>query len=167
MSCLGVHFAITDDELDRLESFPTDEERLTYLQEEIEDKYFGEHPEYVAESDKSWDAMHRALSDGDLSYTTGPEPLRFTVIGGLPLYAKGDYIISLKLPLMVGAVAQALSQLSIEEFRKRYDAIDEAKYEFPKSQEDFDYTWQYLQSVRDLFVRAEKDERCVTFSADQ
>ena len=167
MACLGVHFAITDDELETLESFASDEERLDYLKEELEETYFGEHLDYLAESDKSWDAMHRALSDGELSYTSGPEPLRFAVIGGIPLYSKGDYIISLKTPLMVGAVAQALAGITYEDFQKRYEAIDGEKYGFPKSREDMDYTWSYLSAVRDLFIRAEKEERCIIFTADQ
>jgi hypothetical protein len=167
MACLGVHFAITDDELEALESFSSDDERLDYLKEQLEEEYFGEHPDYLAESDKSWDAMHRALSDGELSYSSGPEPLRFAVIGGVPLYSKGDYIISLKTPMMVGAVAQALQAMTYEDFQKRYEAIDETKYAFPKSKEDMDYTWNYLAAVRDLFVRADKEERCVIFTADQ
>jgi hypothetical protein len=167
MACLGVHFAITDEELEAIESFTSDEDRLNYLKEELEETYFEQHSDYLAESDKSWDAMHRALSDGELSYSSGPEPLRFAVIGGVPLYSKGDYIISLKTPLMVGAVAQALSKITYEEFQKLYEAIDETKYGVQKSPEDMDYTWSYLTSVRDLFIRAEKEERCVIFTADQ
>jgi len=137
MSCLGVHFALTDEEVDKLESLPSDAERLEYIQEDIEERYFAEHKEFLAQSDKAWDAIHRALGDGDLSYTSGPEPLRFTILGGTPLYYGSDYIISLKLPLAVGAVAEALQLLTKEDFRKRYDAMDASKYDFPKSDEDF------------------------------
>ena len=87
MACLGVHFALTPDEVTKLKSYEADSERLDFLCEEIEETYFKEYPEYVAETDKSWDAMHRLLSDGELSYYDGPEPLRLVVIGGEPIYS--------------------------------------------------------------------------------
>jgi len=69
MSCPGVHFAITAAEAEKLKSFEDDSDRLDYLQNEIEERYFAEAEEYLAQSDKAWDAMHRALGDGTLSYT--------------------------------------------------------------------------------------------------
>ncbi|MDF3057581.1 MAG: hypothetical protein K0R17_1796 [Rariglobus sp.] len=167
MSCLGVHLALTDEEVDKLESLPSDAERLEYIQEDLEERYFSEHREFLAQSDKAWDAIHRALGNGDLSYTSGPDPLRFTILGGTPLYYGGDYIISLKLPLAVGAVAQALQSLTHEDFRKCYDAMDAGKYGFPKSDEDFEYTWRWLTEIRDFYQRAAEAERCVIFTADQ
>ncbi len=167
MSCLGVHLALTDEEVDKLESLPSDAERLEYLQEDLEERYFSEHREFLAQSDKAWDAIHRALGDGDLSYTSGPVPLRFTILGGTPLYYGGDYIISLKSPLQVGAVAQALQSLTLGDFRKCYDAMDAGKYGFPKSDEDFEYTWHWLAQIRDFYQRAVEAERCVIFTADQ
>lgn len=167
MSCRGIHFALTDAEIDRLESLETDAERLEYLQEELEELYFGEHAEFLCESDKAWDAIHRALGDGELSYTTGPEPLRFVILGGEPLYFKSDYIMSLKLPLAVGAVAHALQTLTKDEFRRRYDEMDATRYGFPKSTEDFEYSWSYLCDIRAFYQRAMAAERCVLFTADQ
>lgn len=40
MGCLGVHFALTQDEVDALKSQASDSERLDYLQEELEERYF-------------------------------------------------------------------------------------------------------------------------------
>lgn len=93
MGCLGVHFALTAEEAAKLKSFEGDSDRLEYLQEQIEADYFEGHPELKAESDKAWDAIHRLLGDGDLSYCTGPEPLRFVVMGGEPIYAEGRYVL--------------------------------------------------------------------------
>lgn len=167
MACLGVHFALTNEEVEKLRLFESDSDRLNYLQEEIEEHYFAESPEYFAESDKAWDAMHRLLSDGELSYYDGPEPLRFTVIGGEPLYAAGDYIMSLKTPDQVQAVSRAIAPMEETEFRTRYDALDEAKYGFPKSLEDVEYTWGWFQNVIELYKRAAAENRYVLFTADQ
>ena len=167
MSCLGVHFAITDQEVAKLKSFDDDSDRLEWLQEEIEETYFSDLPAFTAESDKAWDAMHRLLGDGDLTYDTGPEPLRFLVIGGEPLYFSDDYIMSLKTPEQVKAVAAALPAITLEQFGSRYDRMDAGKYGFPKSDEDCDYTWQWFQNVASLFTRAAADGRHVLFTVDQ
>ncbi len=38
------------------------------MYEEIEDIFFDKYPEYTCELDKSWDAMHRMLTDGNLNF---------------------------------------------------------------------------------------------------
>lgn len=167
MSCLGVHFSLSEEEVRKLKSFDEDSDRLDYLQCEIEERYFAEHEDRVAQSDKAWDAMHRSLSDGELSYTTGPYPLRLAVIGGEPIYGDDDYLMSLKTPAEVKDVAFALASLTKEEFRRKYDAMDAKKYEYPKSDEDFEYTWDGLTGVAAFYQNAVKEGRWVLFSADQ
>src|SRR5262245_7081653 len=98
MGCLGVHFALTQEEVAHLRSLPDSHTRLEYLQNDIEDFYFHKQPCWKAESDKAWDAMHRALSDGQLTWDGGSYPLNHTVLGGELLYAESDYIMSLKSP---------------------------------------------------------------------
>jgi len=167
MGCLGVHFAITFEEVEKLKSFKDDSDRLNYLQEEIEDEYFGSHEDLLAQSDKAWDAIHRALSDGDLSYTTGPYPLRLTVIGGEPLYYETDYILSLKTPKEVKDIALALEAITKDEFYRKYDRIDQGKYGVPKTPEDRAYTWGWLIGVVNLYKTASAEGRYVLFTADQ
>lgn len=167
MSCLGVHFALTEKESAHLRSLDDEQARLEYLQEVIEQTYFDKHPDLKAESDKSWDAMHRALADGQLSWDGGQYPLNHAVLGGESLYAESDYIMSLKTPPQVRDIAAALPAITENEFRRRYFAIDAKSYGFPLSDEDFDYTWDWFQGVRDLYTRAAKEGRFVLFTADQ
>src|SRR6266851_3241816 len=68
MSCLGVHFALTEKEAAHLRSLDDEQERLSHLQEVIEEHYLSQEKQFAAESDKSWDAMHRALADGEMSW---------------------------------------------------------------------------------------------------
>lgn len=166
MGCLGVHFAITSEEAEHLKSLE-DDDIVEYLQEELEEHYFSESPEFKAETDKSWDALHRLLSDGELSYTSGPMPLRLAVIGGQPMYFGDDYIMSLKTPDEVKEVASALSAITKEEFRTRYNSIDEDDYGFPLSEEDFDYTWGWFGGVVEMYQKAAEAGRYVLFTADQ
>ena len=167
MSCLGVHFALTESEATNLRSLDDESARLKYLQEVIEETYFGSHPDLKAESGKSWDAMHRSLADGQLSSNGGEYPLNYVVLAGESLYTGSDYIMSLKTPQQVRDIAAALPVISEQEFRRRYFAIDPKSYGFPLSDEDFRYTWDSLQDVRDLYARAAREGRFMLFSADQ
>lgn len=167
MACLGVHFALTSEEVVCLKSFKDDSERLNHLQEEIEETYMNNFPDLYAETDKAWDAMHRLLSDGELSYDEGPEPLRFTVIGGEPIYADSDFIMSLKSPDQVRALASMLPRITKDEFRAKYDLMDGAKYGCPKSDEDFEYTWDWFTGVVLFYQKAAEAGRFVLFTADQ
>ena len=112
MSCLGVHFALTEKEAGYLPSLTDEQARLQHLQEVIEATYFEQHPDLKAESDKSWDAMHRALADGQMSWDGGDYPLNHTVLAGELLYTASDYIISLKTPQQVRDIAAALPAIT-------------------------------------------------------
>ena len=99
MSCLGVLFAVPEDVVRKLGDMLL-EERPEYISEELEEEYFEEYPERTYELDKSWDAMHRLLTDGTLSFG-GEEPLAKAVLGGDVLYFDedhDDYIITAKTP---------------------------------------------------------------------
>lgn len=167
MSCLGVHFALSQEEIERLRTFPDEASRLDYLKEEIEEFYFTNHPELLVESDKSWDAMHRALTAGELAWNEVDYPLSHVILGGKSLYSEPDYILSLKTPRQVQDIAMALPSITEPEFRGRYFAIDVENYGLPLSEEDFNYTWEYFQSVREFFRRAADQNRYVLFTADQ
>jgi Domain of unknown function (DUF1877) len=86
MSCLGVHFALAEKEVAHLRSLDDEQARLEHLQEVIEVAYFERQPDLKAESDKSWDAMHRVLADGQLTWDGGQYPLNHTILHGLGLH---------------------------------------------------------------------------------
>ena len=111
--------------------------------------------------------MHRALSDGQLTWDGGTFPLNHAVLGGKLLYTGSDYIMSLKTPTQVIAIATALEELTEERFRQMYDRIDKNSYDGELSDEDFEYTWEWLQEVRKLYSRASLEQRYVLFTADQ
>ena len=167
MSCLGVHFALTEKEVEQLRSLDDEQARLDLLQEEIEENYFSGDKRYVAESDKAWDAMHRTLTDGKLSWDGGKYPLNHVVLAGELLYTESDYIMSLKNPKQVKDVASALGSLRQDDFRKGYFKISPSEYGSPVTEEDFTYTWDWFQNVRELYQRAASEGRFVLFTADQ
>ena len=167
MSCLGVHFALELADVETLLTIEDETARLEFLHEELEERYFGECREFLAESDKAWDAIHRALSDGYLTWDGGSYPLNHAVLAGRLVYTHPDYIMSLKEPDQVIEVTNALANVSESLFRERYDSIDPQDYGMPLSEQDFEYTWERFQNVRDLYLRAAKEGRYVLFTADQ
>ncbi len=167
MSCLGVHFALTADEVSQLRSFESDDERLAHLQEVIEEDYLSEENPLAVESDKAWDAMHRVLSDGKLTWDGGSFPLNHAVLAGDLLYFGSDYIMSLKTPEQVKAIAEALPTVSFGDFRSRYFSIDAEDYGFSLTDDDLSYTWEWFQGVREFYTAASNSQRYVLFTADQ
>jgi len=95
-----------------------EQERLEHIQEVIEEHYLSHEKQFAAESDKSWDAMHRAFSDGEMSWDGGDYPLNHTVLAGELLYTDSDYIMSLKTPKQVRDIAAALSGITEADFRR-------------------------------------------------
>lgn len=167
MGCRGVHFALSGAEAEHLRSLPSEQERLDYVIEDLEEAYFSGREEYLAESDKAWDAMHRTLADGELTWDGGEYPLNHAVLAGELLYTEPDYIMSLKSPEQVRDIAAALLDVDEAEFRRRYFAIDPEGYGSPVDDEDFAYTWDGFQDVRRLYAKAAAEGRFVLFTTDQ
>lgn len=167
MGCLGVHYALTEDEVNSLRRKRSDEARLNYLEETIESKYFGPQEEWHAETDKAWDAIHRALTDGQMGWDNGAFPLSHAIMGGEEIYELDDYIMSLKTPWEVKAIAKALRDVSEAEFKQNYLRIDPEDYGFPIDEEGCEYTWHWFQVMRKLYYRAADADRHVLFTASQ
>jgi hypothetical protein len=167
MGCLGVHFSLSAEEVQVLRGIQNESERVGYLHESIEEDYFANHRDRLAETDKAWDAMHRALADGQLSWDGGDYPLNHVILGGELLYTDTDFIMVLKTPEQVRDVAAVLPQLTEEEFRRRYFDIDAQSYDDELSEEDFGYTWEYFKGVCSFWTKAASDGRYVLFTADQ
>ena len=162
MACRGVHFAITQEYVARLEAAPGDDARLLTL-EEIEEKW---DEQWLYQTDKAWDAIHRCLTDGKLEYDNGEYPYGLCILGGQLLYSKSDYIISLKNPAQVKDVALALSKINKNLFYQRY--VNLAKdYGGDLSDGDFEYSWDWFKGLDSFFAKAAEATRYVVFTVDQ
>jgi hypothetical protein len=165
MACRGVHFAITDTDLKALRGAESDDALIEIVQEVIEDRWEKEAG-FVCETDKAWDAIHRCLTDGQLTFESGTEPLRLCILGGEQLYSGDDYIISLVTHEKLRALVDALAQITPESMALRYSKLPD-DYDTEKSQEDCQYTWDWFSELPAFFDRAEKSGRHVIFTVDQ
>ncbi|QQD12669.1 YfbM family protein [Sphingobacterium sp. UDSM-2020] len=169
MSCLGVLFSLDEKEVEKLKSYDADSERLEYLQHGIEEIYFEKFPDRIAELDKSWDGLHRSLTDGKYGFNNGEFPLNHVILGGEILYNGNDYIMTLKCPKEVQEIAKAVKNITKEVLKKGYEQIsaDDEDYADFISEEDFQYTWDWFSNSIAFWELAAKENRYVLFTADQ
>ena len=164
MACRGVHFALTVEEREQLLALvETQGDVIGFIQEDIEEQW---DTEWLCETDKAWDAIHRCLTDGTLS-AEDSTPFHWCVLNGSQMYVGDDYIVSFIDTPMVKQVATAIGPITESEFRTRYRKIDPTDYGVPLSDEDFEYTWSYFTELQDLFRRAADASRSVVFTVDQ
>lgn len=162
MACRGVHFALRPDEQQQLLEAVDDAALVALLQEEIEERW---DQEWLFESDKAWDAIHRCLGKGDLS--SDGSTLSKCILGGRQLHEGDGYIVSYLTADEVASVSIALDKVDESWVRRRYSSIAKHGYDGPVGDDDFEYTWDNLQGLRAFFRKAAEARRTVVFFVDQ
>jgi hypothetical protein len=115
--------------------------------------------------DRSWDAIHRCLTDGELLCENGTFPLNRCILGGRPLLSDdAEEIVVLTAADEVPAVSEALDGLSEDWFRTAYGSLDPADY-LEHGPDDLAATWDGFESARRLWRHAASSGRAVLFSA--
>lgn len=169
MGCIGVLFSVDEEIVEHIKSLPM-EQRPYYISEELEDLFFEEYPEKTAELDEYWDIIHRAITNGTLSFDTDEYPLNAMVLGGDVLYFDGDkyddYIIVAKNPEMVQKLAVDISKLTKSEFKRGFLRIGN-DYSENLSNDDVENAWECLQDTIPFLKLAAKNKQWVLFTVDQ
>jgi hypothetical protein len=162
MASLGVHFALTAEEASPLMDTPymTDDKIRAFVSE-IEHRW---DKEWLQETDKAWDAIHRCLTDGNLEY--GDTPFHMCILPHDNICVDEGYTVCFADPDEVKQVAAALTGIDRAEMRRRYDAIDPDDYDGHKSDDDFEYTWGWFVPLREFFNKAAAHDRAVIFTVD-
>lgn len=163
MSYRGVHFAITEEELGQLLSAKSDGELMAVIGDGIEERW---DQDWLMQTDKAWDAIHRCLTDGRLEYENGEYPLRLCILGGRQLYSGDDYVVSLKDPGQCADLAMSLARVDEEWLRERYFAIPAESFGREPTEEDFAYTLDWFSGLGDFYGKAAQAKRHVIFTVD-
>lgn len=166
MSCIGVLFAVESSVVDRLRQIDDDDDRVDFLQSEIEEDFFENQPLWLCDVNKTWDAIHRCLTDGDIGWNNGTFPLNHAILGGEQLYDENDYIISLKDAEQVALIAAALKNVTARDFRAGYDRISPSDYDGPYGLDDYQSTWDEFEQLVEFYQRAAEAQRSVLFTVD-
>ncbi len=170
MACRAVLYALTGADAKQLLNIRGDEALEDFVVENI-----GEHwdEEWRCDLDKSWDGIHRTLTDGELSWDNGEYPLNHAIIGGRQLYEGDDYIFTFVSVAQVADVAQAVNSISDEEFRERFFRIDPASFqrtwgEWEQVDErNFEYVAGWFGELKPFYAKAAAAGRAVLFTVDQ
>ncbi|MDG4840222.1 YfbM family protein [Micromonospora sp. WMMD967] len=157
---LGVHFAITPEQQERL-LLAADDDTVGEFLEEIEESRGDDA--LAVDTDKAWDAIHRCLTDGTLDPDGGRYPWSHAVLGGRHLH-DDCYVVYVSAD-EVRDVAEALRSVERTWLRRRFDAIDGRDYDGAQDDDDFEYTWNNFVDVRTFYDRAAMAARSVIFTA--
>jgi len=164
VACRGVHFALTEEQYKKVSACSSDSELVDLIQEEIEEEW---DKEWLQETDKAWDAIHRCLTDGKLEYENGSSPLNLVIVGGKQLHEGDSYIISLAEPTQVSMIAAALKDIDKNALKAGYDQIAQDDYDGEIGDDDFEYTWEWFKDLPALYEKAASQNRAMLFSVDQ
>jgi hypothetical protein len=156
----GRHFALLPEDERKLRECEASF-RAEWIGNEVEERYV---EPWFCDTDKAWDAIHRALSDSTLSYDVST-PLRGVILGGEPLYFKDDYMISYKPASFVDHISAALKNIDKQTFRSLYFKIDPNLYGFILTEHDFEYSWEWLKGLPAFYSNAAKNGLPVIFTA--
>lgn len=170
MAFIGVLFALDEEQTAALRA--TDRAaRPTFIRDELEDVFWYDRKEDMAELDMAWNAMHRLLTNGKLEFGNDCAPLSGMIMGGEALYGDREgedaYIITWKSPELVREIAAAADAVTITDFREKYFALDPEEYNLTPYQEDFEYTWAYFRRSLPFWRHAAAEGKAVLFTADR
>lgn len=167
MACRAVLFALTYAEAEQVLNAKGDKALEELVVETIEGRW---DKEWLCELDKSWDGIHRTLTDGEIEWDNGEYPLNHAILGGRQLYEGDDWIFTFVTPTQVADVAEAVNNISDESFRQRYFQINRANYGFAPdqvSEEDYEYVAGWFEELKIFYAKAAAAGRAVLFSVDQ
>lgn len=168
MACRGVHFALSPSERKKLLAVQSSDKKVLAFVEAIEGRW---DQDWVFETDKAWDALHRCLTDGALNHDNGEEPLKRCFLGGVQLHSGAGYIVSVATAKQVREIATALATFDKRKMRRAYRRIDPDDYWSTMklariSDEDFEYVWSQFKGLPQFFARAAAARRDVIFTVD-
>jgi Domain of unknown function (DUF1877) len=152
---------LTEEQATRLDSPGSNDEVLMAFVQEIEQAW---DRDWLQETDKSWDAIHRCLTDGKLEF--GDTSYHKCILGSDNLHEGRDYIVSFLSPEEVKEVLAVIKEIDRAEMRRRYDAIDVKSYQGTLSDDDFEYTWSWFRYLKDFFQKAASANRATIFTVD-
>ncbi|WP_405737478.1 YfbM family protein [Streptomyces sp. NBC_01537] len=163
MAGRAVLFALETQDAQRLLAAGDDDE-LTEIVEDVEERW---DDTWLTELDKSWDALHRCLTDGTLTFEGGTFPLSHAILGGLPLHEGDDYIVCYTTPEEVREIAEALAPLDEHWLRERFTTLAFPDYQGIANEEDIAYTQAFLPGLKDFYHQAAQAGRAAIFTVGQ
>ncbi len=160
MSRLGMLYALTDTEVEKLRSVPT-EERYDYMLNEIEESLF-DTPR-GCELDKAWEGIQYCLGGG--KWDESSQVPTNIIYGGEILVETDDEIITLKNHNDVNEIVAYLHKNNLQEIIQKnfWNIDDEFRY---KDNDGLDHTLGWSENILLFYENALKEKCQVIFTVD-
>ncbi|MER6210865.1 DUF1877 family protein [Streptomyces sp. NPDC001642] len=163
MAARAVLFALGTQDAERVLALQ-DDDQVIELIAEVEDRWDTNH---LFELDKSWDALHRCFTDGELAFDNGDYPLSHVILGGVPLHGGDDYIVCYVTADQVREIAKALEPLDGQWLSDRFAMLTFDAYQSTGDAEDIAYTQAFLPGLKNFYLTAAQNDRAVIFTVSQ
>lgn len=118
----------------------------------------------ILELKRTWDPIHRCLTDGSLDPEAGEFPLSHVVLGGKKLHHGDDYAAMVIRPDMVTFIAEAVHGIKEHDFRLRFFALGDKGYDQPITEKDYALVWHSMQEIRTFFEYCDDERLAVLFT---
>ena len=160
----GFHIALSREHAKRLFAIKDDASILKFL-EELKATPEMKKSGRILDSGTAWDAIHRCLTDGELDPAGGEFPLNHAVLGGKELHRGPDSTAVLIRPDMTRFIADALEELTEDDLRKKFMALNPQSYREPIDEKHFMQIWIVMQDLKVFFQAAAENLEAVVFTA--
>jgi hypothetical protein len=160
----GYHIALGREHAKQLFGLKDDQAILKFL-EELKAAPEMKKSGRLLDTGTAWNAIHRCLTEGELDPAGGEFPLNHAVLGGKELHKGDDYAAVLIRPDMTRFIADALEEVTEEDFRAKFMALNSQSYGEPINDKEFIKVWLALQNLKVFFEAAAENLEAVVFTA--
>ena len=160
----GFHIALSREHAKQLFAIKDDAALLKFL-EELKSMPDLKKSGRILDLGTAWDPIHRCLTEGELDPAGGDFPLNHAVLGGKQLHKGGDSTAVLVRPDMTRFIADALEEVTEDDVRKKFFALNPKSYQQPIDEKHFMQVWIALQTLKDFYLAATENLEAVVFTA--
>jgi hypothetical protein len=160
----GFHIALSREHAKQLFAIKDDPSLLKLL-EELKGNPDLKKSGRILDLGTAWDPIHRCLTEGELDPAGGDFPLNHAVLGGKQLHKGTDSTAVLVRPDMTRFIADALEELTEDDFRKKFFALNPQSYQQPIDEKHFMQTWIALLTLKDFYLATTENLEAVVFTA--
>jgi len=159
----GYHIALSREHAKRVFANKDDASLPPLIAELLGDKTLKANSQ-ILDVKRTWDAIHRCLTEGALDAEAGEFPLNHVILGGKKLHNGDDYVAVVVRPDMVTFIAEALHDVKEPDFRKAFFGLAEKGYDQPINEKEYSYIWHMVQEIRTFLEYCDEERFAVLFT---
>lgn len=159
----GHHIALSREHAKRVFANKDDASLPPLIAELLGDKTLKANSQ-ILDVKRTWDAIHRCLTEGTLDPEAGEFPLNHVILGGKKLHNGDDYIAVVVRPDMVTFIAEGLREVKEPDFRKAFFGLGEKGYDQAINEKEYSFIWHMVHEIRAFFEYCDEERFAVLFT---